>query len=376
VLLIAANGCVAQKMADPGTAATPAASTNRMAPTGPVPPSNRIAPTAAVPPFDFSRVAFVGRVAFAPSGQAQYAWSGAGFALRFRGRGLALDMNDPGNHHTVVLDGTLRPKLVTQRDQHKYTIVDNLEAGEHQVELYRRTEALFGVTTLISIEVIDGELLAPKDSPRRHIEVVGDSITCGYGDEGSDATCRFSAETENHYLTYGARLARHFGATLSTVAWSGRGVVKNYDGESADLMPVLYKRTLPEQPETRQNRRAPADLVIINLGTNDFSTEPDPAEATFVEAYFELLAEVRRQSPNAYVLTTIGPMLGAQDLERAERGILEAVKRRTLAGDQRVGYHKMRTTNDKPGCDWHPSIRTHELMEQELVEPVARALGW
>ncbi len=364
-LLITANGCVARKA---GTSGKPAD-------TATLPTAATVRPTTK-PPVALSNVRFVGRVAYTPGGHAQYAWSGAGFVVRFRGRGLVLQMDDPGNHHTVVLDGEQRPKLVTQRGQQRYIVADELNSGEHQLEVYRRTEALFGMTTLLGVEALNGELLAPKDVPRRHIEVIGDSISCGYGIEGLDARCRFSAETENHYLTYGARLARRFGATLSTVAWSGRGVVKNYNGESGELMPALYKRTLPEQAETRQSHITPADLVIVNLGTNDFSTEPDPTEEAFTGAYCDLLAEVRRRSPNAYILTTIGPMLGAPDLNRAERDILEAVKRRKRSGDTRIGYHKLRAGNDQPGCDGHPSVRTQAIMEQELSEPVARALRW
>jgi len=364
MVLMVASGCAKGKAMAPETAGA-----------GSVPRVSKALLTTATPAA-FSKVRFVGRVAFTQSGQAQYAWSGAGFVVRFRGHGLALQMDDSGNQHTIVVDGAVRPKLVTQDGRRRYVIADHLKWGEHQVELYRRTEAMFGVTALVALEVLGGELVAPQQMPQRHIEIVGDSITCGYGDEGSYPQCRFSADTENHYLAYGAHLARHFGATLSTVAWSGRGVVQNYHAMPGDLMPVLYKRILPERDDALQSSPVPADLVIINLGTNDFNSEPDPADEKFISGYLELLAEVRRLSPSAYVLTTIGPMLGDDDLERAERCIIEAVKRRNLSGDQRIGYHKLRATNDQPGCDWHPSVRTHEIMAQELAEPVARALGW
>jgi lysophospholipase L1-like esterase len=328
------------------------------------------------PPSSLSRLQFVGRVAFTPSGQAQYAWPGTGFRVRFSGRGVSVKMDDSGRYHTVVVDGEFRPRLATQPGTQRYMLAGNLAPGEHVVELYRRTEALVGMTTVIAVEAIDGQVLEMPSRPERHIEVIGDSISCGYGIEGADTSCHFSPETENHSLTYGALLARHFGAQLSTIAWSGRGVVKNHSGEPGDFMPELYKRILPEHPEVTPGLRPPADLVIVNLGTNDFSTEPDPPDTTFVTAYVELLAEVRRQSPRAQILATIGPMLSGADLERAERAIRQAVEHRVRAGDSRVLYHKLRTANDKPGCDWHPNLRTHESMAKELEEPIARALKW
>jgi hypothetical protein len=83
---------------------------------------------------------------------------------------------------------------------------------------------------------------------QRRIEIVGDSITCGYGNEGTDP-CNFSAETENHYLTYGALAARMFGAELSTVAWSGKGVVNNFDNDVFEPLPQIYDRLLATEAD-------------------------------------------------------------------------------------------------------------------------------
>jgi len=319
---------------------------------------------------------FVGRVALTPSGQVQYAWSGAGFRARFSGRGLSVHMDDSARYHTVVVDGQVRPRLETQPGARVYQVVENLTQGEHVVELYRRTEAFLGTTTLIAVEVTDGQLLSVPTKAERHIEIIGDSISCGYGNEGSDTACSFSPETENHYLTYGSLLARRFGAELSTIAWSGRGLIKNFNGGPGDPMPLLYERILPERPEVTEGLRLPADLVIVNLGTNDFSTEPDPSQGSFVAAYVGLLAKVRREEPDAHILTTIGPMLAGEDLKRAERYIRQAVESRTHAGDTRVQYHPMKATNDNPGCDWHPNLTTHEKIAQELEVPIARLLKW
>src|SRR5690606_5907364 len=117
--------------------------------------------------------------------------------------------------------------------------------GEHTVELYRQTEGSFGTTVVLGVDLAGGELLPPPPVPRR-IEVVGESLSCGFGNEGV-APCPFSAETENHYLTYGAVAARSFGAELSTIAWSGKGVVYNYGDDKNNPLPAIYDRTLPTE---------------------------------------------------------------------------------------------------------------------------------
>ena len=321
-------------------------------------------------------VRFVGRVEVGPGDEARYAWSGAGFVARFSGTGASVRLSDDRNQHQVVLDGRPVRTLVTTRGVERYLVAEGLPPGEHRVELHRRTEALFGVTRFLGIEVANGHLLDTGKAPIRRVEVVGDSISCGYGNEGTTPDCRFSPDTENHFQSYGAVLARGLSAELSTVAWSGRGVVKNYDGGPGDHMGRLYERILPESSSSRWSEHESNDAVIVNLGTNDFSTEPDPDEGAFVRGYVALLELIRRNNPHAFILCTVGPMLGGRDLERARAAIARAVELRSSAGDALVTVHRMTTANENPGCDWHPGGATHRRMAEELAAPIRAALRW
>jgi lysophospholipase L1-like esterase len=319
---------------------------------------------------------FVGRVEREPSGQVKYAWSGTGFVANFRGTGATVLLADDKNEHQVIVDGKILDKVVTRRKTTRYPLVSGLPSGDHQIELYRRTEALFGNTTFLGLEIEGGALIAEDSKPRRRIELIGDSISCGYGNLGDSVNCGFSADTENHYESYGATLARTFNAEISTVAWSGRGIVRNFNGEIGEKMGALYDRVLPSESSSKWSADVPYDVVIINLGTNDFSTDPDPSEEEFATAYGTLLEKVRKNSPRSFVLCTIGPMLGGDDLEKAERSIRLAVERRRNAGDLRVLAYRMKTTNDDPGCDWHPSVPTHQRIADELAVPIRAAMNW
>jgi lysophospholipase L1-like esterase len=298
---------------------------------------------------------------------ARYAWSGCGFKLRFFGTGLVATFSDDENLHTVLVDGEQQLPLRVGGAAQRVVLAADLPLAEHQVEVYRRTEPLFGPTQLHGLEVTGGELLPPPPRAPRHIEVVGDSISCGYGNEGVDANCSFSPATENHYASYGALTARALSASLSTVAWSGRGVVKNYDGEPGDLMPSLYERTLPHDPESSWSFEDRADAVLVNLGTNDFSTNPDPTHDDFATAYAKLLAHIRSRHASALILCITGPMLGGEDANKASAAISGAVTQRKAAGDTNVASFRHTTTNDSPGCDWHPSVATHQKLADELV---------
>lgn len=319
---------------------------------------------------------FLGRTLPKSETAAEYAWSGGGFRARFVGTGLSVTLNDHENVHALWIDGQAQSPVVTERKKSNYVLASGLPAGEHTVELVRRTEALFGVTHVLGVNVEGGELLPPPAPKARQIEVLGDSISAGYGNLGPNTSCHFSPETEDYSSAYSALLGRSLDADVSTVAWSGRGVVKNYDGEAGTLMPELYLRVLPEVETSRWNFSNETQAVVVNLGTNDFSTEPDPAPDAFAGAYQALLERVRASRPRAFILCTLGPMLSAADLARAAQAIQSAISARVRAGDERVVYHALQTPNEAPGCDWHPSVATHAKMATELASELGRHLEW
>lgn len=305
------------------------------------------------------------------------AWSGTGFVARFTGTGLSVTVDGPPLIFTTVVDGTTRGEFTTTSGRQVYTVAAQLPPGEHVVEVTRQGEASFGASVLEAVTVSDGNLLPPPARPARRIELLGDSITAGYGNEGTTPSCGFSAETENHSLTYGVLLSNALNAELSTVAWSGKGIVSNYGGNLVDPMPTLYDRADPNDASSVWDFSAwQADLVIVNLSTNDYSTDHDPADDTFVSTYTNLLATLRDRYPKAQLLCTVGPLLSGGDLQVAETNIRLAVDQRKAVGDRLVTFHALRVPNQNPGCDWHPGLATHAAMARELTPVVQSLLGW
>lgn len=321
-------------------------------------------------------VRFVGRVDGCDTRGARYAWSGSGFIGRFEGSGVSVRLFDTPNQYTVIVDGEVAPTLKTKAGEGSYVLASGLGSGEHSIEFYRRTEASFGVSVVEAIEVSDGALLPPPAEASRRIEVIGDSISCGYGNEGM-APCMFSADTENHYLAYPSVLARNLNAELSTVAWSGKGVIFNYNGNRVSPMPTLYDRVVADDRDNLWSFASKPDAVIINLGTNDYSTATTPTDAMFVEAYQGLLTRVRAAYPNAFILCTVGPMLSGAQLANAREGIAAAVMARVNAGDSKIKAYEMTTPNGTPwGCDAHPNLPTQEAIANELAAELRASLGW
>jgi lysophospholipase L1-like esterase len=316
-------------------------------------------------------VHWVGRHDASDPGHVRLGWSGVGAVLRFTGTGASVRLDDNARFFTVLVDGAIQPTLATTPGEQSYPLASGLQDGEHTIELYRRTEGSFGPTVVLGFD-LEGELLAPPPVQRR-MEIIGDSITCGYGDEGV-APCSFSAETENHYLTYGALAARALGAELSTVAWSGKGVVNNYGNDVFEPLPQIYDRLLASDPAPWDFSWQP-DVVVINLGTNDFSTDNDPPEDVFVPAYVDFLAHLRAVYPEAFILA-LAPSLYGAEVAMVAGYLQSAVDQRHQARDAEVAFADINVDWIGSGCDGHPSLATHAAMGMRLTTELKTQLGW
>lgn len=157
-------------------------------------------------------------------------------------------------------------------------------------------------------------------------------------------------------------------------------------GENGQCMNFLVKgavdngvngRVVPTEKRSLWNFGPQAQLVLLNLSTNDFSANTDPTEAAFVVGFEALLTNIRSKYPAAYILCTVGPMLTGTDLTaKARPYIAAAVAARRAAGDLNVEAYEMTTPNPNPGCDSHPNLLTHQAMALELETKVRAVLGW
>jgi lysophospholipase L1-like esterase len=309
----------------------------------------------------------------------RFAWSGSGIIAQFEGTSVGVKLSG-GQQYAVVLDGAVRPKLISTSGT--TMVAQGLTAGTHVVELYRRTEASEGEAQFLGFDFGTGKLLAPPPARPRRIELIGDSISCGYGNEGANMSCPFTPGTENHYLSYGAIAARSVNADLITIAWSGKGVVCNYGDDAnscVNPLPSVYDRTLPARADSAWDFASwQPDAVIINLGTNDLSTNQDPTQAQFENAYKSLIQHVRSKYANAFILCTNGSMLSGADLTQVRTYIGNAVKASNDAGDSKVKAFEIEPQNaaDGYGCDYHPSLATHEKMAAQVSAVLRATLGW
>lgn len=316
-----------------------------------------------------------------------FAWSGSSATVRFRGTALSVELLDKGpNRYGILVDGQLQPHIVvTGRGHHFRELATALPDGEHVVTIYRLTEAMVGETQLLGFHLPAGGTLLASPAPRaRRIEIIGDSISTGYGNESTDPTASFSPDTQNHYLTYGAIAARELDADLVTVAWSGKGVSTNRGTDDPVLMPELWRSAVPQRAESRWSFTGPdPDVVLIALGDNDFAAGMTESPA-FAGAYARFVDEVRAEYPTSLILCCHGPLLsddhppGLRALTTVRKTLEQVVSDRLAQGDSRIEVlaHAPVTPEEGYGADWHPSLATHRRMANTLVERLRQRLGW
>lgn len=372
VLLVLLAGCGSAATAPDGGATADgggdlAAASGDLAMTA---PDLTAADLAATP--TTATIHFIGRFDFTDPQKPRFAYPGSTITTRFSGTGLtvALDDGNHGNRFDVTVDGVLGPLLVTSSGKTTYTIASGLPAGEHDVVIARRTESFVGTTTFGGFS---GAPLVATAGPTRLVEIIGDSISCGYGILCDDPTVGFSPETEAETLAYGALTAKALSAARVTVAYSGKGITQNYGGDKTDLMPEVWDRTFADDASSVWDFSYTPDVVVVHLGTNDF-WNGDPG-ADFVTRYEAFVQKIRGRYPAAQILVALSPMLEGANRTTC-RGYLQKIV--TDSNDAKVSFVEFAQQNasDGLGCDYHPNLVTNQKMALVLESKIRAVTGW
>lgn len=322
---------------------------------------------------------WVGRFVPSTNGK-RCAWSGCFVEARFSGTKITLRLKDSGaNRFAITLDGK-ESRLTPMANVDTYVLGDGLAPGEHVVRVMKDTEASVAETEFLGLEVGAGGQFLPLAVPSRRIEVIGDSISAGYGDLGLGPNCNFSVDTESFRETYASVLGETYGADVVGVAWSGIGVYRNYGGGMTNTMPTLYPRALPASTTSAWSFASwLPDVVLLNLGTNDF-TGSSPPQAAFETTYESFVTTIRKNYPAAYILAiTGGPMLIGTASQNERAWVKNVLQKLTTAGDKKLGQIELPAQTGSHGgigCDYHPSVGEHTFMAGEIAKLVGPALGW
>ena len=313
-------------------------------------------------------------------------WPGTGISFSFTGTYASIPVTAVSGASSVdlIVDGGA-PIVISNVDQNPIK-TPTLKKGTHSVILRKRSETYFGTFSIGNV-TSDGTIITYRGHTRQ-IEVIGDSITVGYGLEGP-FPCVNTAVFENNLKTYGALTGDHFGADYNVVAWSGKGITRNYVTTTPDtspIMPQLY--THYGANDADNSYTPPADwkpqAVVINLGTNDYSyiaydASGQPYNArnpldttTYQNAMVSFTQGIQKRWPNAHYFLMTSPLLS--DTQRTSQA--QALKTAVAQLGAKAHFVDWPQQGSTYGCDYHPNAGTQAIGANQLIAAMGPALGW
>lgn len=330
-------------------------------------------------------------------------YSASSISFRFTGcHASASILSDPDywprEHHAWIAiyhNDAPEPfqRLELTKERQEVVLYEGEQADTVTITIMKYSEPEYAVCGIESITIDTEDLLPPPDPKQRKLQIIGDSISCGYGVEGSLNDLLHHTATENPAKAYSVLTARDLDADLEIVAWNGKGVITAYVGEEEDipekswLVPMLYQYTdagcsqqyfhePKAQWEKWDHTRFVPDLVIIYLGTNDasYTREIPERNQEFSLAYQELLKDVHTKHPKAKILCTLGTMDQrlCPTVEQAVHSFADCNP------DVDIHYLGLPAQRDEDGLGtfWHPSPVSHRKAADLITEMARKIMGW
>lgn len=300
-------------------------------------------------------------------------WSASGFSMRFVGTAISFsflpypsDAESTSNDERAVavkleVDGT--PTKASISGAHSVVFADGLSDGEHTLRLLKISESDHPIG-IGEVQIVGEcpEVLDLKKDYSFKLEVIGDSITCGYGAFGSRNTFYFFEEDAT--AAYAFMVGEHFGADTRLISWSGRGISKAWNGDCDNRFIDFYKRNMRMESYGAHDFDSwKADVVVINAGTNDEGRAKVPPEE-FEEKLTEFYNFVRSVYPHAKIVFFYGAM---------RVGFIptyEALIPKLRENDKQVYFYKtapIDATKNEVGANGHPSYIGQKRLADELI---------
>ncbi len=315
-------------------------------------------------------IQYQGRINFSNPAKPVFAYPGISIKAKFQGTDVKVKLNggagSSANYFNVFIDGEFVKKFELQDEMKNEICQTGMDDTIHTVEVTKRTESFCGKVEFLGFEIA-GELLPPDPLPLKKIQFIGNSITCGYGNEDVP-TNGFTSDKENNYLAYGAVCARELNAQYQAIAYSGRGVAFNWACSEGDVVPVIYEKYFADDELTPENQYDHTsyipDLIVINLGTNDHSCD-QLTDQNFKEPYVNFIATLKSYFPDVKILCLTGPMNSSD----AFRTRVQDIVNTSGGADQGIYYFDQTHIIGiaYAGGHWHPNTQMADINGKEVA---------
>ena len=315
----------------------------------------------------------------------EHAWPGVYYEARFEGDEILVKLDDTRNILAVFIDD--KPVAHWSKPGHAIFRIGDLSWGTHTIRLEKLTESQDGSAKFEGFYLPGNTIVLGASPPpislkagkpltitplSRQIEFIGDSYTVGYGNTSPKRECTKDEiwATTDTQQAFGPLTAKHFNADYQINAYSGRGIVRNYDGFIGDPLPALYPFALFDGKTAYNDPTWQPQIIMIALGGNDFSTPVHAGEkwhtqedlrADYIASYVTFVKTLRARNPNAsFLLANYGEAEIISD-------IAEVIKRLNADGETRVAPFNAGSNFERTGCDWHLNTADDRRISATLI---------
>jgi len=273
-------------------------------------------------------------------------------------RGIYVEVDGANNMRYI--------KLTAVNAYQNVTLASGLSEGKHTIRVYKATDSKNDILRIGAVK-FTGQLLKTPVASRR-IEFLGDSITAG--------ACIFDPSVHAaDYNVYGQTASWHgyakktadaLGASHYSVANGGWRLC--YSAGTYQSIRSIYPYV---SMHSTISKGAYAfdynpDVVIINLGTNDWSQN----QATYQKDAKELLQLVRQKNPRATIVWAYGMM----DQDHPSVSWIRDTVNQFAATDKNTYFIAM--SENTNGWYAHPDKNAHAQAGNTLAAFIKNIKGW
>lgn len=321
-------------------------------------------------------IQYTGRVDHSnPAGPVLWA-PGVYIDISFEGTYCVMKINDEeryGKSHNYIIvqvDDGMPSRIQTRARENSIVLASNLKEGKHRIRICKSTEAEIGY--LQPVAFITKKLIPSPKKPKRKIEFIGDSITCGMGNDESSQPCGKGEwyDQNNAWMAYGPITARAVNAQWHLSSISGIGLIHSCCNKKTVMPPLFKKLSLSNDSIEWDFNRYQPDLVTVCLGQNDGIQD----SVAFCKAYVGFMQQLRAYYPKARLVMLTSPMAG-KELNSVLQKYILSIERSLQVKDKKIGHYFFKQQYIK-GCSSHPSGADHLQMADELIPFLKKLMRW
>ncbi|MBE6762945.1 MAG: hypothetical protein E7553_01115 [Ruminococcaceae bacterium] len=268
---------------------------------------------------------------------------------------------------TVIVDG-VRSRLQVDAGKKStvvtktLTLASGLASGVHHIEVYKQSEAIVSQMKVTDI-TFSGTPLATPPFDKITMEVIGDSISSGASMWSASSDQSIPADYP-YFLdgtkTYAYLTGEALGANVRVTQASGYGCVSGFNTDGLNLQ-QLFPYTNYWRDRDLYEFDPCAQLVVINLGTNDYQARSKTGLTAeeFQAGAQNLMTMARQKNPDAKIVWCTG-MMGV-----AFPGTLQ--KAVDALGGAENGFYYVELPYGADGGYAHPNVAQHKTAADVLT---------